>query len=346
MKRRSSHICRGKGVLKAVTFKEKNRVGVDALADPKPGPSDVVLQVKASGVCHTDYEVLKGNYGTGGFPLVPGHEYTGIIQHVGSEVTAFAVGDRVVVDPNFECGSCKACRRGWAHLCENLGAYGVTKHGGFAEYSCVNSANLHKLGDMTFSRAALAEPVGCVLNGVDAVYAPWMDDALIFGAGPMGLLMGLALKAVGVTRVTVCDILEHRLELAEQFGFNAVANGSKALGDWHQRADLVVEATGVPEVAADLTRFMTNGGKGLFFGVCPSDAHINLSPFEVFRRQLTLAGTHSLNHNIPRSLDVIAAIGSQIDRLVSHKLPLEEVGHFLATKPPENSLKVQWVSET
>lgn len=331
--------------MKAVVFTAKNQVEFKDLSDPKAGMGEVVVQVKASGICHTDYEVLKDNYGTGAFPVVPGHEYSGVIVDVGEGVTTVSLGDRVAVDPNLECGTCRACGRGWAHLCENLGAYGVTTHGGFAELSVVKASAVHPIGDMTFLQAALAEPMGCVLNGVDAVHEAWMEDALIFGAGPMGLLMGMALKAEGVSRVTFVDIAESRLELASSFGFEAVASGSDVLKDWHHGADLAVEATGVPAVASGLTSYMANGGKGLFFGVCPSDAKIDVSPFEVFRRQLTLAGSHSLNHNIPRSLKVIEGLGSDIDRAVSHKMSLHDVSDVLASRPPQNSLKVQWIAD-
>lgn len=331
--------------MKSVVFTAKNEVQFSDLPDPKPGPGEVVVKVKASGICHTDFEVLKDNYGTGAFPVVPGHEYAGIVAEVGPGVTNVRAGDRVVVDPNLECGTCRACKRGWAHLCENLGAYGVTTHGGFAELSLVKASAVHPIGDMSFLQAALAEPMGCVLNGLSAVHAPWMEEALIFGAGPMGLLMGLALKAEGVAKVAFADIAESRLELASSFGFDAVASGSDELQKWHHRADLVVEATGVPAVASGLTNYMANGGKGLFFGVCPSSAKIDVSPFEVFRRQLTLAGSHSLNHNIPRSLEIIAYIGSDIDRAVSHRLPLAEISRILGTKPPANSLKVQWARD-
>lgn len=125
----------------------------------------------------------------------------------------------------------------------------------------------------------------------------------------------------------------------------AVAAGSDDLKAWRDRADLAVEATGVPAVAAGLTTYMANGGKGLFFRVCPSDAKIDIAPFEVFRRQLTLAGSHALNHNIPRSLEVIATFGSEIDRAVFHRLPLEEISTILDTKPPRDSLKVQWARD-
>lgn len=331
--------------MKAVVFTAKNTVEYKDLPDPKAGAGEVVVQVKASGICHTDYEVLKDNYGTGAFPVVPGHEYAGVIAEVGEGVTNVSVGDRVAVDPNLECGHCRACKRGWAHLCENLGAYGVTRNGGFAELSLVKAEAVHSIGEMSFSQAALAEPMGCCLNGLDAVHAPWMENALIFGAGPMGLLMGMALKAEGVGQVAFVDLAESRLELAESFGFEAISAGSDALSGWHHGADLVVEATGVAAVASGVTNYMANGGKGLFFGVCPSDAMIDIAPFEVFRRQLTLAGSHSLNHNIPRALEIIAGLGSDIDRAVSHRLPLDETAKILASKPPSNSLKVQWSAE-
>lgn len=328
--------------MQAVVFTGKNEVEFTQLPDPKPGVGEVVIEVKASGICHTDYEVLKDNYGTGAFPVVPGHEYAGVIADIGADVMGLSIGDRVAVDPNFECGTCRACKRGWAHLCDKLGAYGVTTHGGFAALNVANAANVHPIGEMSFLQAALAEPMGCVLNGVDAIFEPWMEEGLIFGAGPMGLLMGMALKSLGVQRIAFCDISESRLNLAESFGFEAVASGSDELKTWHHGADIAVEATGVPFVASGLTDYMANGGKGLFFGVCPSDAKIDVSPFEVFRRQLTLAGSHSLNHNIPKSLEIIAGLGEDIDRVVSHRMPLEEIAQVLSTKPPEGSLKVQW----
>ena len=331
--------------MRACVFTGKNEVSFTDLPDPKAHAGEVVIAVKASGICHTDYEVLKDNYGTGAFPVVPGHEYAGVVVKTGQGVTGLQTGDRVVVDPNLECGTCPASARNWAHLCENLGAYGVTTHGGFAELSVVKAEAVHPIGDMSFSQAALAEPMGCVLNGVDAVHASWMESTLIFGAGPMGLLMGMALKTLGMNQVAFVDISESRLELASSFGFEVAMSGSNKLKNWHRRADLVVEATGVPAVASAITEYMANGGKGLFFGVCSSDAKIEVSPFEVFRRQLTLAGSHSLNHNIPRALEVVSALGSDIDRVVSHRLPLEEVSEILSTRPPEDSLKVQVIVE-
>lgn len=331
--------------MKAIVFTAKNEVQYTELPDPKPAPGEVVVQVKASGICHTDFEVLKDNYGTGAFPVVPGHEYGGVVVDIASDVRDVAVGDRVVVDPNLGCGSCRACKRDWIHLCEKLGAYGVTTHGGFAEFSVVSAENVHPIGDLSFLQAALAEPMGCVLNGVDAVFDPWMESALIFGAGPMGLLMGMALRSEGIENVVFCDVSEERLELAANFDFIALASGSGELKKLHHGVDLAIDATGVSIVAGGLPNYMANGGKALFFGVCPSDARIEISPFEVFRRQLTLAGSHSLNRNIPRSLETLSRLTPKIDKTVSHQMSLEEVGGVFASAPPAGSLKIQMVQD-
>ncbi len=106
----------------------------------------------------------------------------------------------------------------------------------------------------------------------------------------------------------------------------------------------MVDATGVPAVAAGLIDYAASGGKALFFGVCPSDARIEISPFEVFRRQLTLAGAHSLNHNIPEAIEALRADAARIGRLVSHRLPLDEVAAILGGRAPPGSLKVQAIA--
>lgn len=327
--------------MRAIQFSGRNEVSLRDLPDPRPGPGEVVVDVRASGICHTDIEVLRGNYGNSAFPLVPGHEYAGEIAELGPDVEGWNVGDRVVVDPNLECGKCRACRRGWAHLCEALGAYGVTRNGGFAEKSVVRAGAVHSIGEMPFDVAALAEPIGCVLNGLDAAQADRAGSALIFGAGPMGMLLALGLRTSGATDIALVDIDETRLELAGSFGFTPVASDSPDLEARRESMDFVADATGVPAVASGLTRYIANGGVGLFFGVCPADSRIQIAPFDLFRRQITLAGSHSLNHNIPQALTALKAIGDDVVRLVSHKLPFREIARIFEGKAPKGSLKIQ-----
>ncbi|MCG8510562.1 MAG: zinc-binding dehydrogenase [Rhodospirillales bacterium] len=196
---------------------------------------------------------------------------------------------------------------------------------------------------MPYEIAAFAEPMGCVLNGVEAVGTDGVKDAIIFGAGPIGILMAMALRVRGVSDISLVDIEESRLELVESLGFSGFAAGSESLEARKGIVDLAVDATGVPDVAAGLIHYIDNGGKVLFFGVCPPDFRMKISPFEVFRRQLKIAGSHSLNANIPEALDVINRVGPDIGRLVSHSVPLAEIPRFLLGKAGATKLKVQAV---
>jgi len=307
--------------MKATTYQSMGEIQNSEIPEPTPSADEVVLRVHASGICHTDIDILYGRYGSSKFPLVPGHEYAGEIVALGEGVTTLKKGQRVVVDPNIHCGKCRACRKGLTNLCDNLGAYGVTQNGGFAEYGVVHQDNIVPFSDdLSYGVAALAEPVGCVLNGLDAIDTDKVDNALIFGAGPIGMLMGLALRTKGVTDVTMSDIAESRLKLAESFGLKAVAAGSGELNKLERSVDLAVDATGVPRVAEGLINYAANGGNVLFFGVCPPGETIPVSPHDVFRRQIRMAGTHSLNHNIPQALQTIEQIGPDIKRLISHQV--------------------------
>jgi len=330
--------------MKAITYQSLGEIQHSEIADPSAGVEEVVVRVHASGICHTDIDILYGRYGSSTFPIVPGHEYAGEITAVGRDVKNFTEGQRVVVDPNFHCGECRACKKGLTNLCDKLGAYGVTRHGGFAEYSVVHQDNIVLMpDDLSYGVAALAEPVGCVLNGLDAVDTNTIDNALIFGAGPIGMLMALSLRTKGVTDITMADIDDSRLELAESYGLKAYAAGSSDLEALGKSVDLAVDATGVPRVAEGLISYAANGGNVLFFGVCPPGETLSVSPHDVFRRQIRVAGTHSLNHNIPESLDTIKQIGPDIIRLISHSVELAEIKSFLEKNGQSNSLKVHSV---
>ena len=327
--------------MEAVVYQALGRAALAEIAPRAPGVGEVLLRVRACGICHTDIDILHGRYGRPDFPLVPGHEYAGVVDAVGPNVADLAPGDRVVVDPNFGCGACRACRRGRSNLCEKLGAYGVTRNGGFAAFSTVWAENLVPVGDMPFGTAALAEPMGCALNGLDAVGTGDVSRALIIGAGPMGLLLAFGLRARAVEEIVVADIDEARLAWAEEVGFRAVPSASSAMAAFRHEMDLAVDAAGVPAVAASLIDYVADGGKALFFGVCPPEARIEIAPFEVFRRQLVIAGSHSLPHNIPEALAALRAAGGTIDRLVSHRLPVSDIPAILSGKPPAGALKIR-----
>ncbi len=327
--------------MKAILFPSPNDVVVGTLPVPDLGRGEVLVRVKASGICHTDIEVMRGNYGASTYPIVPGHEFAGEIADIGANVSGISIGDRVVVDPNLQCGICRSCLRGWAHLCESLGAYGVTFNGGFAEYCTVRADAVHAIGAMSFAEAALAEPMGCVLNGLSPFQDRIVKRAIIFGTGPMGLLMGLALKSRETAEVIMVDRLDDRLDRAVSVGLDAIRAGAGEMARLTRSCDLAVDATGVPAVIEKLPEYVGNGGAVLIFGVCRADARIAVSPFEIFRRQLSIFGTHSLNHNIPDALDLLKMVGGDTQEVISHQLPFEEIASVLAGRHLPGSMKIQ-----
>lgn len=329
--------------MRAIVFRADRKVSQEQVPDPKPGPGEVLIAVKASGICHTDIEILRGNYGSSAFPLVPGHEFAGEVVDIGSGVSGVRLGDRVVVDPNLGCGVCPSCLRGRVNLCEKLGAYGVSRNGGFAERCVVAADKIVPIGTLSWQVAALAEPLGCVLNGLSPLQGRTCESALIFGAGPIGHLMALALKWRGTADVSVVDLSADRLQLAETFGLRAFMAGSPELARLERSQDFVADGTGVPQVAEGLISYVRDGGAALFFGVCPQAARIQISPFEMFRRQLSLFGTHSLNANIHDTLPLLQQHEAEAARLVSHRIGLAEIEAVFREGTPVGALKIQMV---
>ncbi|WP_160012068.1 alcohol dehydrogenase catalytic domain-containing protein [Rhizobium sp. 18055] len=336
--------------MKAIHFIAKGEARLVDLAIDGIPPGHALVKVKASGLCHTDIDVLHARYGDGAFPLVPGHEYAGEVEAIAADVSAMRVGARVVVDPNLPCGTCPACRKGLTNLCRNLKAYGVSHNGGFAEYSVVHADHLHDIGDMPYHVAALAEPLACVVNALGSAGlrngSALPRNALVVGAGPIGLLLGLSLKSEGVKSVTVADINESRLTFAGELGLGTVVSGSSQFAEGHRSFDFVADATGISSVVESMINMVADGGTALVFGVCSPEARISVAPFEIFRRQLKLVGSHSLNRNIPDALEILKKDGGNMAKLVSHRLTLEEMLPFFTKKTTDAAtMKVQFAAD-
>jgi threonine dehydrogenase-like Zn-dependent dehydrogenase len=333
--------------MEAICYTEKGVAVVRDMPRPELKPGHALVRVRAAGLCHTDIDVLHGRYGEGRFPLVPCHEYAGVVEAVASDVSSLAIGVRVVVDPNIPCGQCRACRKGLTNLCRDLKAYGVTEDGGFAEYCLVKADHLYDIGGLDFELAALAEPLACVLNGLGSAGLKagpeGTENALVFGAGPIGLLLALSLKSQGVASVTVADINEARLDFARDLGLRTIVSGSPALAERRRDFDFVADATGIPAVVEGMIDFVSDGGTVLVFGVCAPDARISIAPFEIFRRQIRFAGSHSLNRNVPEALSILKRDDGAMARLVSHRLPLDEVLPLISRKSADpTTMKVQF----
>ena len=331
--------------MQALVFSEIGKAGVGEVPEPVAAPGEIVMKVEATGICHTDFDILHGRY-LCAFPVVPGHELAGTVVALGDGVSDLAVGDRVAVDPLIPCGHCRACQANRPSLCADLKAYGATTNGGFAPYTTVAAKNAHSIGDLPFHIGALAEPLACVMHGIDRVRAVPGSRALVFGAGPIGLMMMMGLQARGVTDVTMVDLEATRRDQALQLGAAAAVDGRDIQPTmFEDQFDLVVDCTGVPEVCARMPEFARDGSTILFFGVCPPAAKAAFSPYEIFRRELTLIGSHAVSFNLPDAIEVLNGLGEKAEALVSHRLTLDGVANQLATPVKTGTMKMQYSAQ-
>ena len=327
--------------MKALTFPALHEVALTELNRPVPGAGEVLIEVAVSGLCHTDLAILKGDY-PATFPIVPGHEFSGTVVEVGSKTSKHLLGVRVSIDPLLPCGQCSACYRGQRNKCSNLGAYGATLNGGFAEFARVSATAVYPIGNLSFEAAALAEPLGCVLHGLSRVKIEQNARIILFGVGPIGLLMLEALRAHGAGEIVCIDLHPSRRKKARLLGAKEALSPDELerFGNL-QSFDLAIDATGVLEVAAKLPNYVRDGGQVLFFGVCPPTATIALSPFEVYYRELTLIGSFSLNGEIREALDLLQSGHIRYKEIISHSVNLDGLPELLNQSGSDETLKIQ-----
>ena len=334
--------------MKAAVVTRPGTVLVREVPDLRPGPGDVLIRVTSAGVCGTDVHIVTGHHVQATLPLVPGHEIAGHVESLGEGVRDLAVGQAVAVDPVIACGTCHFCRRGLRNHCLRFGAIGVTQPGGFARYVIAPAANTYPVGDLPLDQAVFAEPLGCIVWGLKRLDPPLASTALLFGAGPIGLLLLQGLLAKGVARVTVVDPVERRLEIARQLGAGlTLTPGGELNGTLRDAApygfEVVAEATGNPAVVEGMLAYAAPGGKILIFGVSPEAAGVAVSRYDVCAKDLSIIGSFSLAGTFPEALTLLAAGRIKTAPLVSHRLPLEGLAEFLTRDrraAREDSIKV------
>ena len=316
-------------------------------AEPYVGPRDVLIEVQNAGICGTDLHIWHGSYALAMYPVVPGHEFSGVVAAVGEQVQNFSVGERVTADPNLPCYSCVFCQQRQFNQCLNLEVVGVTRSGAFSRYVSVPESAVYGIGDMPFSEAALLEPLACVVWGLKQVQLQVGDNMLIFGAGPMGMLMLQAVLRAGAASVVIVDKEPWRLQLAAQLGATTVeadALTPEALKDVAPYGfDVVADATGVPKVIGGTFDYVKPGGKVWVFGVAAGDAKVPFSPYEVFRKDLKIIGSFALNKTFLEAISLVRGGALKLAPLISHTLPIRdfEQGLQLAERDPKR-LKVQF----
>jgi D-arabinitol dehydrogenase (NADP+) len=315
--------------MRAAVLEAQKKIVIRDVAEPSIGPKDVLVRSRACGICGTDVHIWEGEFFPT-YPLVPGHELAGEVVLVGRDVRDLKAGDRVMVDPTVTCEECHFCMTQRQNHCLSWNAVGVTQDGGFAELVRVPAKNCYRFEKVSFSEGAFTEPLACVVFGQDRARIDIGSEVLIFGAGPIGQLHLQASKANGAASVTVVDTVESKLDLAKRMGASDVVIADNALGDKLKRIarygfDVVVDATGNPKAVQAAIPFVKNGGKFLIFGVCSPDAKIEISPFEIYRRDLEIIGSFAIRRTYDRAFKLMENGVIKVKELVAETMPVEEL---------------------
>ena len=315
-------------------------VSIETVDDPTPGPGEVVVEVAGCGLCGTDLHILHGHFAPS-LPVIPGHEFAGTIVAVGPGVERRSVGERVAVDPSLYCFRCHYCRIGRNNLCEKWAAIGVSTSGGAAQFATAPEANCVPVPDsISLADAALIEPLSCAVRGYDVLGNNLGAHVLIYGAGTMGLMMLQLAKRVGAASVEMVDLNDDKLGIAQRLGCSGTANGADEY-DRDRGWELVVDATGNPRAIQDAVGRVAPGGTFLQFGVAPADARVEIDPYWIYNKEITITGSMAVLHSYERAADLFATGVLDPDVFITDRLPLDDYRAALDNFAAGKGLKTQ-----
>lgn len=311
------------------------RFEIREMTFPELGPHEVLVRSKACGICGTDIHIRRGEAGSAEVtpPVVLGHEFAGIVERIGSEVTELCVGDHVTIDPNRYCGHCRPCRMGRKQNCEHLFALGVNVNGGFAEYALCPDSQCFKLNkDVDFDVAAMAEPLACVIHGIDQAQITAGQSVLVIGGGTIGLLMVQMARLRGASPVILSEPVEMRRKIALELGADAAIdplqeNLTECIREisGQEGVDVVIECVGRPAAAKQAFEAAGAGATILFFSVPTVDATVPLPLFDVYKKELRIVGSMINSDTHQRAVNLITSGRLEIKRLITHTYDLDRL---------------------
>jgi L-iditol 2-dehydrogenase len=312
---------------------------------PRLGARDVLVSVRAVGVCGSDVHYYKhGRIGSFTIqqPLVLGHEPAGVIVDVGSEVNRGRIGARVAVEPGVPDGECDQCRAGHYNLCPHMAFFGTPPFdGAFAQYVSVHERFAHDLpATMTLEEGALIEPVSVALWACRKAHLRGGEHVLVTGSGPIGILAMKVAFALGVAEVTIADMSAERLALAGKHGATRVINvAEQSLADAGIQAHLLLECSGAQSALTDGIHTVEPGGTVVVVGMGPDDEqHIPLAYMQ--QREITLTGTFRYAHTYDDAIRMVSSGRIEVQSLITNRFSLEHAEMALrATQTDPTNLK-------
>lgn len=336
--------------MKGSYFLGAGQLRVEEIPELEIGVHDVLLHVSACGICGTDVHIYHGSKGAAEVhpPVILGHELAGIVEKVGSAVTMVKPGDHITVDPNIYCGKCHFCQIGKKQLCENLYAIGVNRDGGFSNICVVPEAQCYQLNkEIPLKWGAMTEPLACCIHGIDRVGIASGNTVCIIGGGAIGLLMVQLTKMSGASKVILSEPVAMRRKIGIEVGADVTIDPIEE--DIEQRlkdilgtsgADVVIECVGTSAAVKQAFMAADKGAKILLFSVPQLGARYELNLEDVFHKELTVFGSIINPDTHGRAVALINGGAINLNSLITHSFPIEQVKEAIAVQQSAESIKV------
>ena len=325
--------------MKAAKYYGVNDLRVEETEIPKVKPDEVLIRVRACGICGTDVHIWCGDGGC--FPTpqgtVLGHEFSGDVVEIGENVKSINVGDRVCVDPNELCHECYYCKSGLGHFCEQMTGIGTGVDGGFAEYCAVNKTQVYKIADTTtYDMAAMTEPVACCLHGIDMCEISCGDTVAVIGGGMIGMIMLQLAKISGAGKLIMIEPVAEKRKIAEKLGADLcidpinedVVNVLESNGI--DRISAVIECVGKTVTMKQAIQIAGKKSVVMLFGLTAPDDVMEIKPFEIFKKEITVKASFINPYTQKRALKLIDSKRIDVSSVVYAKEPLEKLPEILS----------------
>lgn len=324
--------------MKSAVFYKKHDLKIEDIAKPLPKSDEVLIKVMACGICGTDVHIFNGDEGAAATPpqTVLGHEISGIIEAVGGDVSNFAPGDRVCVDPNKLCGDCSYCKNGIGHFCENMIGIGTTVNGGFSQYCAVPQSQVYKIADSTtYEMAAMAEPVACCVHGIDMCDIKCGDTVAVIGGGMIGMIMLQLAKISGAGKLIMIEPVKEKRETAEKLGADICIDPinedtcSVLKANGIERISAVIECVGKTSTMEQAIQIAGKKSVVMMFGLTSPSDEIKIKPFEIFKKEIVLKASFINPYTQKRALELIDNKKIDVSSVVYGVEPLQKLPEIL-----------------
>lgn len=326
--------------MKAAVYHGSGDLRVEEVPVRKLKDNEVKIQVKYCGICGTDIHIFHGDGGCCDVtpPLVPGHEFSGVVAEVGAGVKTVKVGDRVTGDPNDMCGECYFCKNGMQHFCKNNIGIGTTVDGGFAEYVIMREKQVYKVSDdLSFIEAAMTEPISCCLHGIDLCNIKAGDTVLVMGGGPIGMIMMQLAKNAGASKVIMSEPVEEKREQALKLGATKTIDPlhedvEAVLAEYCENVNVVIECVGNVHTQADAMRFAGKGATIMYFGLAAPEESFPIRPDDIFKKELHITSSYINPYSFERAIQILESGTVELESLITNVVPLDDIADVF-TKP-------------